>query len=119
MYKVKVFLLIFSLVLSGAIYVYPQEHKSDGNIEIPPGMEIKKEGDVNLLIPEGAKLIKKTAELTLIEGTDEYASRKFIEIESRFDKIEAEQKALKKEIKRLQKDIEEIGSGAPPASSSQ
>ncbi len=81
-------------------YIYTEE----GNLRIPPGMELKKVGNTNILIPKGGKIFK-AADTLIVESTGEYAARKFLEMEERFDRIEKEQEIIRREIEELKKAI--------------
>lgn len=71
------------------------------DIQIPPGMEIIKSGDINLVVPKGSQM-HKVNDLTLMESPEEYAARKFEVVERRLDEIEKTQKEIKEELKRMQ-----------------
>lgn len=87
---------------------YCEEQSSDnGGVGIPPGMEMIKEGDVNVVVPKGGRLRKQDS-VMLIETADEYASRKFEDADGRFEKIEKELEACKKEIGDLKSAIKKL-----------
>jgi len=69
--------------------------------EIPPGMENKKIGSRNFVVPKGTRLYKRGA-ATFIEGPDAYSARRFETMESRLEKIEKSIKELREEINALQ-----------------
>ena len=59
-----------------------------GNQEIPKGMEaVRIGGSGQIIVPQGAKTKKVGAQI-IVEGTKEYMSRRFSEMEERFAKIE-------------------------------
>jgi len=74
--------------------------KTDVESEIPPGMELKKVGGINLMVPEGAKLYKRGA-VTVMEGASAYSARRLNDIESRLDKVEENIKELDKKVSAL------------------
>ena len=81
--------------------VYAEEDSPDsGDVLIPPGMEVIKEGDVNVVVPKGARL-RRQSSVMLIETADEYASRKFEETDERFKKIENKLASQQKELEDL------------------
>ena len=93
-----VVVLIFSLIFtSGPIFakeygdvgVISSETGSDSDAEsdIPPGMEIKKVGSADLMVPKGAKLYKRGA-VTFMEGASAYSARRLNAMEKRINKIE-------------------------------
>lgn len=75
-------------------------YTEDGDIVIPPGMELRKVGKINILLPEGTK-ISKVGNRIITEGANEYMARRFLEIEARFEAIKKEQDALRKIIEDL------------------
>ncbi len=79
----------------------------EGTLRIPPGMELKKVGDANILIPIGGKIFK-AADIQIIESSGEYTSRKFIEIDARFDALDVALEEMRKEIKALKESIDDI-----------
>lgn len=70
-------------------------------IQIPPGMQIIKSGDVRVVVPKDSQL-RRVNDLFLIESAEEYAARKFEVTERRLDQLEKDQAEIKKELKRLQ-----------------
>ncbi|MFC1509595.1 hypothetical protein ACFL60_07930 [Candidatus Omnitrophota bacterium] len=112
------FLLLIFLFIVYAPYAYTEEelteeryedyiHAEEGKFKIPPGMELRKIGDLRVLIPKGGKIFK-AGDALVVETSGEYAAREFSEIEGRFNKIETEQKALKEEIEYLKETIKRI-----------
>ena len=68
---------------------------------IPKGMEaIKLGGSGEWIIPKGAKVRKVGAQL-IVEGTKEYVSRRFEEMEERFAAVEKNQEMLQEEVETL------------------
>ena len=90
----RIFILIgiFSIL---TISVYAQ---SIFNREVPEGMEAVRIGGSGwLIVPQGAKTRRVGAQI-IVEGSKEYMSRRFFEIDKRFEKIEKNQEDLKKEV---------------------
>jgi len=103
MQKIAIILFfICILFISSAYGAY--ENSNNGDINIPPGMEVIKKGDVNVVVPKGGRL-RKQNKVTLIETADEYASRKFEDADKRFQRIEKELEAQKKEIEDLKRAV--------------
>ena len=91
---------------------YGEDGSSDnGDVIIPPGMEVIKEGDVNVVVPKGGRLRKQDS-VMLIETADEYASRKFADTDDGFKKIEKELETQKKELETQKKELEYLKSAA-------
>lgn len=82
-----VFLLALSIVA----------HAKDDSKPTPPGMEILKVGDANILVPKGTRM-RKEGDLNVVEDISEYSSRKFLETEKRFDRLELDQIILKNRV---------------------
>ena len=116
-YRVLFMLILLLSILfeSGAI---AQDEKSDsvnnpaeystetvvkdkpGNVVVPPGMELRKIGSLNLVVPEGSR-IRKDRSQWIMEGPEDFAARSISEIKKRLDDMEKEQKELKKSIEEL------------------
>ena len=81
MRKMGLFAIIFSLVFL-AVPVFLQSSGHAEEEEIPEGMEIKKVGDLQILVPKGAN-VEKTGKggLITVESTSEFTSRKILELE--------------------------------------
>lgn len=78
------------------------DSSSGDNVLIPPGMEIIKEGDVNVVVPKGGQL-RQQGSVMLIETADEYSARKFEDTDARFKALEKELAAQKKEVAGLRR----------------
>ena len=90
----RFFLLIFiAAFIFSAMHIHAQDGKSGITLDVPTGMEVKKAGPVDFVIPQGAE-VHDDGGVISIESTPQYMSRKFIEIKNRFDKLEAEQARL-------------------------
>ncbi len=101
-------LLIFFFVFSSAFVVAQEETEE----EVPPGMEIIKINDTNVIAIKGTK-IKKKGDLLVIEGTKEFVARKLLEIDSKFSKLEEKNKSLEKEINNLKETLTELKENTP------
>jgi len=109
--KKIIIILSFMCILSISPAYGEEEGPDSGDVIIPPGMEVIKEGDVNVVVPKGGQLRKQDS-VMLIETADEYASRKFADTDDRFEKIEKELETQKKELGDLKgavKKLEEDG----------
>ena len=97
MKKLKIAISIVILFIS-VISAYAQ---STFNREIPEGMEAVQIGGSGwLIVPQGAKTRKVGAQI-IVEGSKEYMSRRFFEMDQRFEKVEKNQDDLKKEVDDL------------------
>lgn len=86
---------------AGGVGVVNSETDAGAESEVPPGMEIKKVGGINFMVPKGAKLYKRGG-MTIMEGASAYSARRLDTIESRLEKVEKSIKELKEEVKKLQ-----------------
>lgn len=102
--KLKV--TIFILISSFSVIAFAQSNTQ----KIPPGMEIVEiegSGSGQLIVPKGAKTRKVGAQI-IVEGTKEYMSRRFYEMEEKFALIERNQEELKQEVRELKEIIKTI-----------
>jgi hypothetical protein len=59
-----------------------------GKVAVRPGMEIKEvEKDVNALVPEDGNVYRDADDRCLIEGTDEYAARRFKNMQAQIEAL--------------------------------
>ena len=75
-----------------------------GDITVGPGMELRKIGSLNLVVPKGARIHKDRSQW-IMEGPEDFAVRNISEIKTRLDSIEKEQKELKDSIGNLEKSM--------------
>ncbi|MDO8535935.1 MAG: hypothetical protein Q7S30_02875 [Candidatus Omnitrophota bacterium] len=93
-------ILYFICALSMGSAWSAEDSSDSGDVIIPPGMEVIKEGDVSVVVPKGGRL-RKHGSVMLIETADEYASRKFEDTDERFRKMEQELQVQKQELEDL------------------
>ena len=67
-------------------------------------MELVNLGGIRMVVPLGAKMVKKGS-LLVMESNDEFAARNFQEIRARLEKTEAGQNDLKKTLEALKREI--------------
>ena len=90
---IGIFGVIFIVSVSFAQYDHNSDPKKDN--DVPEGMEvIQVTGGYKLIVPKGAK-IKKIGAQIIVEGTREYMSRRFTDMENRLAKLEKAQDDLK------------------------
>ncbi len=76
---------------------------------IPPGMEIRKVGDLQILVPKGAEVTRTgKGGLIRIESTSEYTSRELIEINRRLESLQKNQEMLNNKLHELQEAIDAL-----------
>ena len=120
----RVFLFVFIFVFS-ALCVHAKDEKvyykfrvpagmtieeavEEGEIEIPPGMEILKIGkNSTVIVPKGT-LVHRDGGQIFIESTQQYVAREFEAMEKRLGEIAATQKTFKKEIKLLKASLDKM-----------
>ena len=105
--------IIIGLVVFSASSVVAQNEETESDIEVPAGMEVKKVGATNILVPKGAGIRKEGASL-FVEGTNTLLSRKLRDIEMRFNKLEVEHRALVEEVEQLQKIVDTLQQSSAP-----
>lgn len=74
------------------------------NVQIPPGMEIIRSDDVRIVAPKGSQL-RKVNNLFIIESAEEYAARKFNDVEARLAQLAQGQERIEKELAEMKTDI--------------
>lgn len=104
------FLLPILILIFCTLFAFSQESEDSdtNNISLRPGMEIRKVGNLNVVVPEGGRIYEDEHRRLFIESAEEYAARRFKETEERFERIEKEQQELKNKLERLEKIIEEM-----------
>jgi peptidoglycan hydrolase CwlO-like protein len=105
MMRINLLLLMFFFAFS-VISIYAQEKEE----EIPPGMEIKRVGKLDLMLPKDMKVTQKGS-VWVVETTQQYIARRFMEMEEQIARLKEEQEALKEEIEELKKNIDELQKG--------
>lgn len=108
MTKIMIVLSLMCVLSAGAVYC-AEENKNNIDVIIPTGMETIKEGDVNLVVYKGSRPHKQ-GDVLMTETPDEYASRKFSDMEEHFKRIEKELETQRKDLKTQRKDLEDLKS---------
>jgi hypothetical protein len=78
------------------------EQAQSSKVTIGPGMEMRKVGSMNFVVPQGMKVYKDKTGLVKYEDMGEFLARNFDEIRQRQQKIEERQDYLTDELARLQ-----------------
>ena len=104
----KLFLLLGVFVFT-TMCAYGYDSEKETGLKVPAGMEIKKVGNVNAVVPKGTEVTNEGGAV-VIESTSQYVSRKLEDLERRIDKMEAEQEKLQEEIKELKERLSSKGS---------
>lgn len=103
------FILIMSVLC--AELVCAETTEDYGEYSTPgPGMEERKvNNDVTVLMPKGSKMSKRNKTTQVMEGIDEYAAGKFVDVDARLDKLEEEAAEMREEIDSLKSKLSDIG----------
>jgi hypothetical protein len=100
----SIFAFIFFTIAPLCAQDYEME---DGEIIPPPGMEVVKVGNFNLLIPKGAEVHRK-GNLLVVESTSEYTARRFLDMEQQLMQAKTEREELKGKIEQLKSIIDQM-----------
>lgn len=81
------------------------------DIPLKPGMELRKIGGINLLIPEGAKVYGQNGQY-FVETPEEFTARRIKELEGRLETMENKVTGLNEEMEALKSEIAAQAEGA-------
>ena len=95
--KVIIFVL---LLFSSALIVNAQKTK-DGKFQPGPGMEVRKIGSAEMIVPKDARVYERGGALS-VETAQEYTARKALELYERIEKIEARLKKAEDKQNKLE-----------------
>lgn len=100
---------IMFLLLTLVFIFYTDPVCAQDDIEVPAGMEIRKIGDLKIVVPKGAKVEKggKGGPI-FVESMSEYTSRKLVEIEERLDEAIENQSRLQDDIESLNQTVDKL-----------
>ncbi len=103
---------IFTIILTAVLIslhcpAFSEPENKTQYEEWPAGMTLKKVGGTNVVVPEGTR-VRREGDLRIVEGTGEYAARKFVDIDNRFKKIDSEISELRKETEDIKKILADI-----------
>jgi hypothetical protein len=96
-----------AIVFSALFLAYTSLYAENADRDVPAGMEILKVGDARVLVPKGTQ-VRKAGDMNVVEDISEYSSRKFVEIDGRFERIEEEIKGIKLDIGKIKEMIEDL-----------
>jgi len=106
---------VIALVVILSFFSFPPAKAQNASEEtLPEGMEAVQIGPSEVIVPKGAKVVKKGGLIT-VESTNEYVARQIASMDERIKNIESQLEAIRKEIS----EIKEILAGqkkAAPAS---
>ncbi|MFH1190263.1 MAG: hypothetical protein V1682_06185 [Candidatus Omnitrophota bacterium] len=111
-------LIIMMSVFSFSSLMIPafaaDEEKGAYETQVPPGMELIKVGNKDsyrVVVPKGTSF-RREGDLRIIEGSGEYASRKFLDYDARLDKMNAAIESLAKDVEGLKATLADMRKAA-------
>jgi hypothetical protein len=107
-----VYYIFILLMLSqpAVINARAEEEKDAYDTQVPPGMELQQVGNkpsYRVVLPKGTAL-RREGDLRIVEGTGEYASRKFVDYDEQLEKMGADIESLKKDVEDIKKSIADM-----------
>lgn len=103
-----ILLSLFLLCLEQA-FIFAQTTTIDKDKEIPPWMDdLHIKGQGVYLVPKGAKVQRITSGHMFIEPPNEYAARRFFEVEEHLTKVEQRQNDTQEQLEKLKKELAEL-----------
>lgn len=78
--------------------------------QVPPGMELQQIGNKSsykVVVPKGSSL-RREGDLRIVEGTAEYAARKFVDYDAQLEKMAADIAALRSDVDDIKKALSDI-----------
>jgi len=105
----------FIVAVMAIFFVAPLNAQVDDEEEayktqVPTGMELQQVGKkpaYKIVLPKGTG-IRREGDLRIVEGTGEYASRKFVEYDDLLDKMNVEIASLRKDVEEIKKTVSEM-----------
>jgi hypothetical protein len=104
-----VFIAGFCLVLAFA-QTEPQQNTNRTSMNVGPGMQVVKHGNISVIVPKGASVRQEGGQL-MIEDIGDYTGRRFEEMDQRLAVMEETQAELREKIDQLAQAIEDLTSG--------
>ena len=101
-------LLLVIIIFVLSVSAGGEEKYGKSKVKVPPGMALKKIGDVNLLYPKDAKVDSSKDGFVYVEEEDQYSAKKFLKINNRLNELRQKQKAIEAETDLLKKRIERL-----------
>jgi hypothetical protein len=107
MLRIAILSILVFVMLSSTSSMCAEKGEDLESGRLPPGMMMENIGGSNVLVPQGTR-IRREGDLRIVEGTGEYAARKFLDIDAHLKRIDSELEALRKEMEELKKSISAI-----------
>ena len=103
---VAVMTIFFTAPLSAQVDNEEDVYKT----RVPPGMELQQPGKktaYKVILPAGTA-IRREGDVRIIEGSGEYAARKFVEYDALLAKMDGDIAALRKDVDEIKKTVSEM-----------
>ena len=114
----KIACVAFAIILLGFLVVCASAYDNDDQNTTSRGVYVKQgleaqevSPGVTVVTPQGAQMTRINNSLSVMESTDEYASRKFVDVNDRFTKLEKRIDELEKELYFIKKNMYESNRG--------
>lgn len=103
-------LIVMALFNRSPIDARAEEEKGAYETQVPPGMELKqvgKKASYRVVVPKGTSF-RREGDLRIVEGSGEYASRKFLDYDARLDKMSSAIESLKKDVEEIKTSVADM-----------
>ncbi|MFH1836780.1 MAG: hypothetical protein ABH862_01520 [Candidatus Omnitrophota bacterium] len=100
--KILSYMILISIICMG-ISGIAEEQSNAG--DLPPGMKAIKVGSATIIAPKDIRMTR-IADIVQRESIEQYAARKFMEVEERIGILEENNKNLTEEVTALKEEIE-------------
>jgi methyl-accepting chemotaxis protein len=87
------------------------DNENQAGVITPDDMETVKQADVSVMMPKGGQLQKQSS-FTIMEGADEYASRRLQETDARIEKLERRIDEQQKQLEDLKRTVADMNQQA-------
>lgn len=111
MHRLRIVIPVVLFVLTPSSLFAHVENETDAyKAQVPPGMELVQptgKSAYKVVLPKGTA-IRREGDLRIVEGTGEYAARRFMEIDAAIAKIMEDIAAIKNDIEEINKSLAEL-----------
>jgi len=111
MQKIICFILMaMAVCFTAPVYAQVDDEEESYKTQVPTGMELQqvgKKSSYRMVLPKGTAL-RREGNLRIVEGTGEYASRKFVDYDARLDQMSADIESIRKDVEEIKKTVSEM-----------
>lgn len=107
MHKNIVTISIALIIALHSFAICAQGEGGENDTNIPPGMIMKKMGGRNMIIPKDSWVREQGGGVLVVEDPNEYAARKFMEIEKHLANIDTDLEAIHKELQESKNSVQQ------------